>query len=60
MLIGFAKINDVFILSVCLRLTFLLHIADFFVTEQTVVPVLTEFLFTFSLTSSIGVNSLSL
>lgn len=59
MLIGFAKINDVFILSVCLRLTFLLHIVDFFVTEQTVVPVLVEFLFTFSLTSSIGVNSLS-
>lgn len=55
----FAQLNDVFVPSVCPRLTFLLHIVDFFVTVQTVVRIPVEFLFTASLTS-IDMSSLSL
>lgn len=49
MFIIFVQLNDVFILSVHSRLTFLLHIVYFFVTVQTVVSILVEFLFIFSL-----------
>lgn len=51
----FVQLNDVFILSVHPRLTYLLHIRYFFVTVQSVVSILVEFMLVFSLTSSINV-----
>lgn len=49
MLTALAEFGEVVMPSACLLLTFPLRVVSFFVTEQTVVPVLTELLFTFHL-----------